>query len=98
MYEKGEVISIITTVGELVGKLVEQNSEVVVLEKPRMVMHNSEGMGFAAGVCLSGEEGPEKVEFVRDNVVFLQKTNKDVEKAWLTFTSGIQLATTGSIA
>lgn len=86
---KHDIISVVTTVGEFVGKFVEQDDVSVTVSDPRMIVHNQSGMGFSAGVSMAGEESPTKIEFFKTNVVFVGATNEDVQKAYRQFTSGI---------
>jgi hypothetical protein len=85
--EKGDVVTVLTISGEFVGKLKEDNDSVVVLEDPRMLVQNEQGMGFANGVALTGKNNPSEVAF--RSVVFMVKTNDDVESAWRQAVTGI---------
>jgi hypothetical protein len=91
--EKDAIVSMITTVGEFVGRLKQESETEIVLTRPRIVMHNKDGMGFGAGIAMTGVEEPEEAIFYKTNVVFMNKTNEAIEKAWTTFTSGIEIAT-----
>ena len=83
----GDVVTVLTVAGEFVGKLKGRDGDSVSLEDPRMLVHNQQGMGFARGVCVTGEENPTQVEFM--GVVFVVKTNSEVESAWRQATSGL---------
>ena len=54
-----------------------------------MVIQTQEGMGFARGIAVTGEENPEEVLF--SNVVFVVPTNDAVAKAHTEATTSIQL-------
>ena len=86
----GDVVSVVTAAGEFVGKLDGFDGDAVVLVKPRMLVSNGQGMGFARGICMTGVENPESATF--HNVVFVTPTNKDIEDAWISATTGIALA------
>jgi len=86
----GDVVSVVTAAGEFVGKLDGFDGDAVILVKPRMLVSNGQGMGFARGICMTGVENPESATF--HSVVFLTPTNKDIEDAWISATTGIALA------
>ena len=48
--EKGDIVAVVNMAGEYVGKIKEIGISLIVLENPRMVINNQEGMGFARGV------------------------------------------------
>jgi hypothetical protein len=54
-----------------------------------MVVNGDQGMGFAMGVCVTGKENPEEVSFYTAGIVFVTPVNEDIEKAYITSTSGI---------
>jgi hypothetical protein len=81
-----DIVTVMTTTGEYVGKLTQMDTAVV-LQDPRMITANEQGMGFASGVAMSGEENPKEMTIM--NPVFLCATNSDVADAWRTMTSGI---------
>lgn len=87
--KKNDVVTVVTSVGEFVGKFVSDSPEGVTLEDPRMIVHNKQGMGFAKGVSMAGLEEPAEVTFYNSNVVVVMAVNPAVEKAWREFTSGI---------
>lgn len=103
--KENDVISIVTTVGEFVGKYVSVEPVAVTrdgvstmhppiavtVKDPRMVMHNKEGMGFNPGISMTGKSEPDQVEFYITNVVFFGETSEPVKNAYLQFTSGIVL-------
>ena len=85
--DKGDIVTVLTVAGEFVGKLKGKDGDSVSLEDPRMLVQTQQGMGFARGVCVTGEENPSQIEFM--GVVFVTKTNSEVESAWRQATSGI---------
>ncbi len=88
--KKNDVVTVITMAGEFVGKFVEKDESGVHLTDPRMVVQGPNGeMGFARGICQTGVESPEEQHI--QNYVFLTETNEQVEKAYRTHTSGIEL-------
>ena len=49
-----DIVSIVTSVGEFVGKYKSETDTVFQVADPRMIVHNQGGMGFAAGVSMAG--------------------------------------------
>lgn len=89
---KNDIVTVITTVGEFVGRLESETETEITLTNPRMVVHNQNGMGFANGIAMSGVDQPDKNIFFKTNVVFMTATNKQVSDGWTNFTSSIQIA------
>ena len=89
MIKKNDVVSVVTTVGEFIGKYAEASESCITIHDPRMIVHSQEGMGYAAGLCMSGTPAPNIGHFYNGQVVFMDKTNEQVEKAYREFTSGI---------
>ena len=87
---KGDIVTVLTVAGEFIGRLNEVKDNSVVLDKPRMLVQGQQGMGFAHGVCVTGEKDPTECEF--GNVVLMTPTNKEVGDAWIQATTGIALA------
>jgi hypothetical protein len=85
----GEIVSTITTVGEIVGRLTEDYDDSFVIENPRAFMMGEGGAGFAPGISVTGEKDPKSVTISKQHVVFLTKASETVEKAWIQQTSGI---------
>jgi hypothetical protein len=81
--KNNEITTVVTTVGEFVGRLHTIADYGFQLERPRMIVHGEEGMGFAHGICATGEDAPENVEFFVSGICFTTKTNDDVAAAWL---------------
>ena len=89
MMKTNDIVSIVTSVGEFVGKLVSIEEDCVKIKEPRMIVHNQGGMGFAAGVSMAGEESPAEVDFYKTNIVFVGHTNEGVQSAYRQFTTGL---------
>jgi len=83
----GDIVTVLTVAGEFVGKLKHKDGDSVSLEDPRMLVQNQNGMGFAHGVCVTGEQNPAQVEFM--GVVLVTPTNSEVASAWRQATSGL---------
>jgi len=85
---KGQVVSVVTMAGEFVGKLNNTGGGAITLDDPRMLVYGEGGnMGFARGVCMTGEDNPDEITI--QNYVFYTATNDDVVKAYRQATSGL---------
>jgi hypothetical protein len=84
----GEICTVVTIMGEIVGR-VKKIDDFVTIENPRLFVHTSEGMGFAPGICVSGEQDVSKLDINMSTVVTICQTNEDVTKGWIQQTSGI---------
>lgn len=85
-----DVVSVITGTGEYVGKFQGQNEDgTVTLADPRLLIAQDGGVGFAKGVCMTGQLDTEEVVF-RD-YVYYTKTSDDFEKSYRSAVSGLVL-------
>ena len=89
--KKGDIVSVITAAGEFVGKFEDEGNAKLVLKDPRMVIQTQEGMGFARGVCVTGEESPTEMAFYTGGIVFTAPSNEDIQKAYREAVSGLIL-------
>ena len=86
--KKGDVLAVVTVAGEFVGKYNDdKNNGNMTLDDPRMLVQNQQGMGFAQGICVTGEMNPTQVTF--NDYVFVTPVNSDIEKAYRQATSGL---------
>ena len=89
MMNKRDVVTVATVVGEFVGKYLDQDDHSITLDDPRMIVNTPEGMGFARGICQTGEENPNEVTLFKTNILFITETNDAVQSSYRQFTSGI---------
>ena len=55
-----------------------------------MIVHaEDKQMGFARGVCLTGQENPESVTFYSGGIILMTPSNSEIESAYTKMTSGI---------
>lgn len=84
----GDIVTVMTSVGEYIGRLEGFGSNGVTLQDPRLIVRGEDGqIGFGRGVCMSAVENPPKVTF--GDTIFTVRTNESFEKAWVEATSGI---------
>jgi hypothetical protein len=87
--KKGDVVSVVSMAGEYVGKYDTSGDGTITLTDPRMLVQNEQGMGFAAGICVTGKRDPDVVTFAQ--YVFVTPVNDDIEKAYRSAVSGLVL-------
>ena len=87
-----KVVTVVTPMGEVVGRVKEYSGESIVLENPRLFVQTQQGAGFAQGVSMTGEIDPKEVAFYFSNILCIVDTSSDAEKAWIQATSGIVLS------
>ena len=89
----GEVVTVVTMMGEIVGRLKEETSIGYVLDSPRLFVPaqaESSG-GFAPGLCMTGEQNPNEATVNKDLVLTVCITHEQVAKGWQEATSSIVL-------
>ena len=91
-YKKDDVVSVITNAGEYVGKFKEEGADTFTITKPRMLISGEGGVGFARGVCVTGDEDAKELTFQKTGIVFVTPTSSVVQKAFIEATTSIQLA------
>ena len=91
--KKGDVVTIVSMMGEVVGRLVEETDLSVTVSNPRLFVPAREGSagGFAPGVCMTGQQDLEKVSINQTVVLCVVPSHTDIEAGWVEATSGIVL-------
>ena len=86
--KKGDVVTVMTSVGEYIARLERMDAGMIHVSNPRLIVRGEEGaIGFGRGVCMSAIENPKNLTF--NDVLFVVPTNESFEKAWIEATSGI---------
>ena len=87
---KGEVVTVVTMMGEVVGRLTEETSSGYVLENPRLFVpgENNQG-GFAPGLSMTGEQHPKETSINKDLTLTVCLTHEGVARGWVEATSGL---------
>lgn len=88
---KNEVVVVVTSMGEIVGRLTSENDKEVVLTSPRLFLQQGEQAGFVPGVSAAGEENPRELTFNKSMIITITKANPAIESGWQQQTSGIIL-------
>jgi len=93
---KGDIVTIVLMNGaEIIGEWVEDNGVEYVLNRPRMLQANQQGVGLVNGVCMSGEEPKGSLSFNKTGILFVIKTVDELAKGYKQQTSGLVLPTNG---
>lgn len=87
--KKNDVVTVIATSGEYVGKFENLKDGLLTISDPRMIIRNPENgeMGFARGIAVTGEENPTVVTF--NEFVFVVATNDDISNHYQEATGSI---------
>ena len=90
--KEGTIVSLVTLSGEFLGKWVKEENGNITLNNPRMLVNTPDGkVGFARGVCMTGEENAKSAIFRAGGVVMVTKSNPDINKAYTEIVSGLKL-------
>jgi hypothetical protein len=85
--QKGDIVTVFSLAGEIVGKYINGKDGEISLEDPRVLMQNEQGLGFAKGVCVSGQLQTRKITI--SNYVFITPTNEEFQKAYVQAVTGL---------
>ena len=93
MSMKGEVVTLVTMMGEVVGRLKEEGTNSYTITSPRLFVpaQGESSGGFAPGLSMTGEQNPSEANINRAVVLTVTKTHKQVADGWVEATSGIVL-------
>ena len=90
---KGEVVTLVSMMGEVVGRLKEETDNGYLIESPRLFVpaQSGDNGGFAPGLSMTGEQHPNEAHINKGLVIAVVKTHEGVAKGWVEATSGIAL-------
>ena len=95
---KGKIVSLVTLAGEYIGKFMHENNGNITLENPRMLVNTPDGkVGFARGICMTGQENPKTGMFYAGGVVIVTETNPDFASAYTEAVTGLATPSKGLI-
>jgi len=92
---KNEIVTVLTPVGEIIGKYVEQTEDYVVLDNPRLAMQTAQGYGFANAVTPTASESVKEAKI--RNYVLVVEVSKGVADAYRQAVTGLVTASANSI-
>ena len=88
---KNEVVTVITMMGEIVGRLKEETDTGYEIESPRLFVpaQAETSGGFAPGLSMTGDQHPNSAHINKHLVMTVVKTHEQVAKGWQEATSSI---------
>jgi len=96
--KKNDVVTVVTVSGEYIGKYMHENNGNITLENPRMLVNAPDGkVGFARGICMTGQENPKTGMFYAGGVVILTESNEQFKSAYIEATTGLATPSKGLI-
>jgi len=85
--KKGDVVTLVTMAGEIIGRVAESDYETITLTSPRLFVQKAEGSGFAAGICMTGVGYPAELVFRRNQILSVVPTDDVLIEDWAAATS-----------
>lgn len=88
----GEVVTAVTNIGEIIGRLKTFDDDVIVIENPRVFLAQGEQAGLAPTIAGTAEHEPGTAFFNHEWVATVVKASDQIVEHWRQVTSGIQIA------
>lgn len=88
-FSKNDVVSIVTLAGEIIGKFSEETDAGYVIEDPRLLSQNEQGLILVPALCMTGRPELSEVTLPKTSVILIVPTVEEVEKEYRANTSGI---------
>lgn len=85
----GEIVTMVTHMGEVVGRIKSNSGTFITVEKPRLFVSAGDQSGFLPGVCATGKQNPEEVRFHKIGIITIVETEQSIIDAWIQQTTGI---------
>ena len=88
---KGEVVTVVSMMGEIVGRLKEETTNGYVIESPRLFVpaQGESSGGFAPGLSMTGQQDLNEATINGAVVMTVIECHPEIAKAWTQATSGI---------
>jgi hypothetical protein len=95
---KDNVVTILTTMGELVGKYngVDDHG-LLEIKDPRLFTQTEQGPGFLPGVCMTAKMEPEVCRLNPNMVITILEAHPEIMEGYNASVSKIQIAAANSI-
>lgn len=78
----GEVVTLVTFAGDMIGRLANADNNIVTLEHPRLFINTTDGPVLAASVCATAIDRPIIATFHRASFLTLAKASDNVSRVW----------------
>ena len=87
----GDVVTLVTMMGEVIGRLKEETDTGYVVDSPRLFVPapDSSAGGFAPGLSMTGKQDLAQATINKNVVLTVIPVHHDVEAGWITATSGL---------
>ena len=83
-----DVVTVVTIAGEYIGKFDQfEENGTLSIKDPRVLINQDGQMGFAKGICMTGNLEPDTVAF--KDYVYVTPTSEEFEQQYRSATSGI---------
>lgn len=88
--KNGEVVTLVTMLGEVVGRLKEETDTGYVVESPRLFVPGQDGKGgFAPGLSMTGKQDLSEALINKHVVLSVIPSHSEIEAGWIEVTSGL---------
>jgi len=86
----GQIVVLMTPIGEIVGRFKTGSENWVELKDPRLFFASGEGQGgFTPGVSQIGVSEPDSSPFSTSQIITIQIARDEVAQAWQQVTTGL---------
>ena len=83
MYNKGNVVTVMFLNGmELIGTLVSEGEDVVVIDKPMLCQATKNGVSFTPAISLTGDVVEGELELAKRNVMYILNTLNEISASY----------------
>jgi len=88
--KKGDIVTLVLINGaEIVGSFKEEGTAHYIINKPRLVQPNQNGIGLVSGVCMTGIEPKGDMSFNKTGVLYAIETVEQIANGYKQQTTGI---------
>jgi hypothetical protein len=91
MSMQNQVVTVVSMMGELCGRIKDETDTTVTLESPRLFVpgQDASGGGFAPGASMTGAQDLKEATFNKSVILTIIPAHESIVKGWVEYTSGI---------
>jgi hypothetical protein len=91
MNMSNNVVTVISMMGEIVGRIEDETDTTVTLASPRLFVpgQDASGGGFAPGVSMTGAQDLKTATINKSVILTIIPAHESIVKGWVEYTSGI---------
>ena len=91
MNMSNDVVTVISMMGEIVGRIEDETGTTVTLASPRLFVpgQDASGGGFAPGVSMTGAQDLKTATINKSVILTIIPAHESIVKGWVEYTSGI---------